>query len=222
MQETGSLKIVYSVSERERARLTRRMCAYIPKRDKRRRLAVSLLATALLLVLYYGFFHNWQAVLDYLGSVGEYICEALCDESGQTAEDWDGLISGAAAARSHVAGLMYWMAALVLFVFFYMNWSWRKHIASLFDSLEGKQFSLEIGADGLLHTVGSDVRLFYRWPAVLRIIRDGECLLFYISRHTAYFVPAECFADAAAADAFYRQAQAFKEAAAAQKQPENG
>ena len=90
-----------------------------------------------------------------------------------------------------------------------MNWSWRKHIASLFDSLEGKQFSLEIAADGLLHTVGSDVRLFYRWPAVLRIIRDNECLLFYISRHTAYFVPAECFADAAAADAFYRQAQAF-------------
>ena len=144
MQETGSLKIVYSVSERERARLTRRMCAYIPKRDKRRRLAVSLLVTALLLVLYYGFFHNWQAALDYLGSVGEDVCEALCDESGQTAEDWDGLISGAAAARSHVAGLMYWMAALVLFVSFYMNWSWRKHIASLFDSLEGKQFSLEI------------------------------------------------------------------------------
>ena len=116
MQETGSLKIVYSVSERDRARLTRRMCAYIPKRDRRRRLAVSLLALALLLVLYYGFFHNWQAALDYLGSVGEYVCEALCDESGQIAEDWDGLISGAAAARSHVVGLMYWMAALVLFV----------------------------------------------------------------------------------------------------------
>ncbi len=150
MQETGSLKIVYSVSERERARLTRRMCTYLPKRDRRRRLAVSLLVTALLLVLYYGFFHNWQAALDYLGSVGEDVCEALCDDSGQSADVWDGLISGAVAARSHVAGLMYWMAALVLFVFFYMNWSWRKHIASLFDSLEGKQFSLEIGADGLL------------------------------------------------------------------------
>lgn len=86
MQETGSLKIVYRVSERDRARLNRRMCAYLPKRDKRRRLAVSLLATALLLVLYYGFFHNWQAVLDYLGSVGEYICEALCDDSGQSAD----------------------------------------------------------------------------------------------------------------------------------------
>ena len=52
MQETGNLKIVYSVSERDRARLNRRMCAYLPKRDKRRRLAVSLLATTLLLALY--------------------------------------------------------------------------------------------------------------------------------------------------------------------------
>ena len=90
---------------------------------------------------------------------------------------------------------------------------WQQWAQQVFTPLDERQFTLTLSPEGLRHEEANQQHAFYHWAAVPRIIRERDYLLFYTDKNVAHFVPLRCFADEAAADAFYQQVLAFKDAA---------
>lgn len=205
------LSIHYAPTNQDRMLASKSMARHLPAPIKRKQWLGNAIFFALLILLGYAFLHDHSTVSDFVDKSMLFAPEV--GDNDNALVYWENWSAAFNQAQRSLTSLIYWFAAPPLLVASYMFWRWQQWAQQVFTPLDGRQFTLTLSPEGLRHEEANQQHAFYHWAAVPRIIRERDYLLFYTDKNVAHFVSLRCFADEAAADAFYQQALAFKEAA---------